>query len=173
MLSHRLAKQPWRKGTEIMGTSAVSFPKPAVNGSLHVDVKIQYAASPHSTFQLDVAFTARPGVTILLGHSGAGKTTLLRSIAGLCHPEKGSIAVGPQILFDSEKKIRVEPARRKVPFVFQDLALFPHLTVEDNVSYGLRKLETAERERRVAEVLESFQIAKLRKRRPREISGGE
>ena len=151
----------------------VSFPKSAGNGSLNVDVKKRYAGGTHSTFQLEVAFTAQPGVTILLGHSGAGKTTLLRSIAGLCHPERGSITVGQQILFDSDKKIQIEPARRKVAFVFQDLALFPHLTVYKNVSYGLRKLETAERERRVAEVLESFQIAKLRKRLPREISGGE
>lgn len=156
-----------------MGLPAVSFPKPVVNHSLHVDVKKRYAAGPHSSFQLDVAFTAQPGVSILLGHSGAGKTTLLRSIAGLCHPEKGSIVIGGKILFDSEKKIRIEPAKRKVAFVFQDLALFPHLTVHENVAYGLRTLDATERERRVAEVLESFQIAKLRKRVPREISGGE
>jgi molybdate transport system ATP-binding protein len=156
-----------------MGSPAVSFPKPAMNGSLHVDVKKRYAAGPHSSFQLDVAFTAQPGVTILLGHSGAGKTTLLRSIAGLCHPEKGSIAVGERVLFDSDKGIRIEPARRQVAFVFQDLALFPHLTVHENVSYGLRKMDGTERERRVNEVMGSFQIAKLRKRIPREISGGE
>jgi molybdate transport system ATP-binding protein len=156
-----------------MGSPAVLFPKPAVNGSLHVDVKKRYAARPHSSFQLDVAFTAQPGVTILLGHSGAGKTTLLRSIAGLSHPEKGSIVIGERVLFDSDKRVRIEPARRKVAFVFQDLALFPHLTVHENVSYGLRKMDGTERERRVHEVMESFQIAKLRKRVPREISGGE
>jgi molybdate transport system ATP-binding protein len=156
-----------------MGSPTVLFPKPAVNGSLHVDVKKRYAAGPHSSFQLDVAFTAQPGVTILLGHSGAGKTTLLRSIAGLCHPEKGNIVVGERVLFDSARGIRIEPAWRKVAFVFQDLALFPHLTVHENVSYGLRKMAGAERERRVNEVMESFQIAKLRKRIPREISGGE
>jgi len=156
-----------------MDLPAVSCPKPAVNHSLHVDVKKRYAAGAHSNFQLDVAFTAHPGVNILLGHSGAGKTTLLRSISGLCHPEKGSIVIGGKTLFDSEKNVRIEPAKRKVAFVFQDLALFPHLTVQENISYGLRKLEAAERERRVAEILESFQIAKLRKRVPREISGGE
>src|SRR5580765_526738 len=156
-----------------MGSATVLCPKPAVNGSLHVDVKKRYAASPHSSFQLDVAFTAQPGVTILLGHSGAGKTTLLRSIAGLCHPEKGSIVVGKRVLFDSDKGVRIEPARRKVAFVFQDLALFPHLTVYENVSDGLRKMDNTERKRKVNEVMESFQIVKLHKRIPREISGGE
>ncbi len=140
---------------------------------MHVDVKKRYAAGPHSSFQLDVAFTAQPGVTILLGHSGAGKTTLLRSIAGLCRPEKGSIVIGERVLFDSDKGIRIEPARRKVAFVFQDLALFPHLTVYENVSYGLRKMDNTERKRKVNEVMESFQIVKLHKRIPREISGGE
>jgi molybdate transport system ATP-binding protein len=156
-----------------MGLPAGSFPKPVANHSLHVDVKKRYAAGPHSSFQLEVAFTAQPGVTILLGHSGAGKTTLLRSIAGLCRPEKGSIVVGERVLFDSDKGIRIEPARRKVAFVFQDLALFPHLTVYENVSYGLRKMDKTERKRKVNEMMESFQIVKLHKRIPREISGGE
>src|SRR5436305_8377085 len=156
-----------------MNLPAVPLVKGAMISSLQVEVQKRYAAGPHSSFQLDVAFSAHPGVTILLGHSGAGKTTLLRSIAGLCHPEKGNISIGEKVLFDSEKRIRIEAARRKVAFVFQDLALFPHLTVYENVSYGLRKLKAAERESRVAEVLESFQIAKLGKRVPREISGGE
>ncbi len=155
-----------------MSLAAVQFPKPAER-SLHVAVQKGYSSAPNSRFQLDVRFTAQPGVTILLGHSGAGKTTLLRSIAGLCHPEKGRIVSGGRVLFDSEKKIVIEPAKRHVGFVFQDLALFPHLTVRENVSYGLRKLNETERERRVTEILESFQIANLRKRVPREISGGE
>ena len=100
-----------------MSLPAVSFPKLAVNSSLQVEVKKRYAAAPYSCFQLDVAFAAQPGVTILLGHSGAGKTTLLRSIAGLCDPEKGRIAIADRVLFDSEKKIYVEPAKRKVAFV--------------------------------------------------------
>src|ERR1051325_9750617 len=115
----------------------------------------------------------RMRASILIGHSGAGKTTLLRSIAGLCHPEKGRILSGERVLFDSEKKIAVEPAQRRVGFVFQDLALFPHLTVEENVSYGLRKWNAQERALRVEAILELFQIASLCKRLPREISGGE
>lgn len=120
-----------------------------------------------------MAFTARPGVTIVLGHSGAGKTTLLRSIAGLCDPDKGRITIAGTVLFDSDMKIGVQPARRKMAFVFQDLALFPHLSVYANVCYGLRHLTATERNRRADEVLASFQIANLRKRLPREISGGE
>jgi molybdate transport system ATP-binding protein len=139
---------------------------------LHVSVQKGYRSALHS-FQLDVTFTAKAGVTILLGHSGAGKTTLLRSIAGLCHPEKGRIVSGERVLFDSAKKIAIEPACRQVGLVFQDLALFPHLTVEENVAYGLRKLETRERSQKVAEVLGSFQISHLRRCVPREISGGE
>lgn len=156
-----------------MGTPAMSILKSGQKHSLHVEVKKRYAQGMHLCFQLRVAFTALPGVTILVGASGAGKTTLLRTIAGLCDPEEGRIVVAGRVLFDSEKKIRVEPAKRNVAFVFQDLALFPHLTVEENVSYGLRRLERAEREHKVAEILQSFQIAKLRKRKPREISGGE
>lgn len=156
-----------------MSLAAVPLSKLAAEHSLYVEVQKHYAAESRLCFQLHVAFTAYPGVTILVGHSGAGKTTLLRAIAGLCNPEKGRIIVAGQVLFDSEKKIRVEPAKRKVAFVFQDLALFPHLTVQENVSYGLRTLERAERQRRVAEILRSFQITKLGQRMPREISGGE
>ncbi len=156
-----------------MGAPAMPVLKPSPKHSLHVEVQKRYAQDMHSGFQLRVEFTAHPGVTILVGASGAGKTTLLRTIAGLCDPEEGRIVVAGRVLFDSEKKIRVEPAKRNVAFVFQDLALFPHLTVQENVSYGLRRLERAEREHKVAEILQSFQIAKLRKRKPREISGGE
>ena len=112
-------------------------------------------------------------MTVVVGHSGAGKTTLLRCIAGLTDPDEGRIVVGGRVLFDSATKVRLEPARRKVAFVFQDLALFPHLSVQDNVLYGLRTVEKAERTRRMHEILESFQISHLVGRSPREISGGE
>lgn len=156
-----------------MSLAAVQSPKLMLERSLHVAVRKTYSAGPRSQFQLDVTFTVPPGVTILLGHSGAGKTTLLRSIAGLCTPGKGRIVSGETVLFDSDAKIAIEPAKRRVGFVFQDLALFPHLTVEENVSYGLRKLDAKERDHKVATILDSFQIADLRRRMPREISGGE
>lgn len=156
-----------------MSVAAVPLSTPAIEHSLYIEVTKRYAVASQLYFQLEVAFTAQPGVTILVGRSGAGKTTLLRAIAGLCDPEKGRIMIAGRVLFDSEKKIRIGPAKRKVAFVFQDLALFPHLTVEENVSYGLRTLEREERQRRVAEILKSFQITKLGNRMPREISGGE
>jgi len=156
-----------------LSTAATMLSRTAIEGSLHVEIQKSFASGSHPCFQLQVAFAAQPGVTILVGRSGAGKSTLLRAIAGLCYPEKGSIVIAGRVLFDSEKKIRVEAARRNVAFVFQDLALFPHLTVQENVSYGLRRLERAARERRVVEILKSFQIAQLRDRMPHEISGGE
>ena len=140
---------------------------------LRVRLSKRHHSTPSSNFRLETEFTVVPGVTVIVGHSGAGKTTILRCIAGLSDPEEGCIAVGDRLLFDSTQKINVESARRRVGFVFQDLALFPHLSVQDNVTYGLRRLDEAERERRMREVLEAFQIEHLCKRFPREISGGE
>ena len=115
-----------------------------------------------------------PGITILFGPSGAGKTTLLDCIAGLVRPDAGPNRNPPsKILFDSALGINVPPQRRRVGYVFQDLALFPHLTVEGNVEYGLSSLAVEERKRRSAAILESFRIAHLRSRRPGQISGGE
>ena len=156
-----------------MNASAVPFPDSSAEHSLQVDIQKRYRAGSHASFELQVAFAAQPGVTTVVGHSGAGKTTLLRAIAGLCDPDGGRIVIAGRVLFDSQKKIKVEPAKRRVAFVFQDLALFPHLTVRENVCYGLRTLEKNERERRGAAILESFQIARLSNRMPREISGGE
>jgi molybdate transport system ATP-binding protein len=137
-------------------------------GGLHVRFRKRL-----SRFELDAAFAAASGVTVIVGPSGAGKSTILRCIAGLCDPEEGRVAVGGRVLFDASQRIRLEPARRSIAFVFQDLALFPHLSVQDNVMYGLRRLDAPERQRRMREILEAFQIAHLRGRSPREISGGE
>jgi molybdate transport system ATP-binding protein len=144
-----------------------------VNRPLHVEVHKRHAPSGASRFHLEAKLTAYPGVTVIVGHSGAGKSTLLRCIAGLSNPEEGRIAVGEHVLFDSRRNVRLEPAQRGVAFVFQDLALFPHLSVEDNVVYGLRRLAPAERKRRMHAILASFQIEHLERRFPREISGGE
>jgi molybdate transport system ATP-binding protein len=124
-------------------------------------------------FVLDAEFTVEPGFTILFGASGAGKTTLLDCIAGLQTPDHGRIGVGEVELFDSEKKLNRPPNERSVGYLLQSLALFPHMTVEENVKYGLHRLPSIERERRTAEILESFRIASLAGRRPGAISGGE
>jgi len=125
-----------------------------------------------SHFTLDVAFTIAPGITIIFGPSGAGKTTLLDCVAGLATPESGRIAVGERVLFDQSSKTNVAVQNRNSGYVFQDLALFPHLTVGKNVEYGLTAANN-ERRKKSDAVLESFRIADLRSRKPREISGGE
>ncbi len=142
-------------------------------GALRVRLRKRHSSKQSSKFQLETEFAVVPGVTVIVGHSGAGKTTILRCIGGLCDPEEGHIFIGDRLLFDSSQRINVESAQRQVGFVFQDLALFPHLSVKDNVTYGLRRLDGAERKRRMSEVLEAFQIEHLCSRFPREISGGE
>jgi molybdate transport system ATP-binding protein len=124
-------------------------------------------------FVLDVDLTFPPGFTILFGPSGAGKTTLLDSIAGLQKPDTGSIAIGGTICFDSERGVHIPVEQRRMGYVLQDLALFPHLTAEKNVAYGLAGLRRRERRRRTALILEWFRISHLGARKPGEISGGE
>lgn len=124
-------------------------------------------------FVLDVDFSAAPGFTILFGPSGAGKTTLLDCVAGLAKPDWGRIAVGEHVLFDATQRTDLPVAKRHVGYVFQSLALFPHLTVEQNVQFGLAHLPQVERRDRAAAILAAFRIAHLAQRRAREISGGE
>jgi molybdate transport system ATP-binding protein len=124
-------------------------------------------------FTLDVDLSTPAGFTILFGASGAGKTTLLDCIAGLASPDAGTNQVGPQLFFDAEARLNLAVAKRNVGYVFQDLALFPHLTVAANVAYGLDRFPPGDRERRLASILDAFQVGDLRHRRPREISGGE
>jgi molybdate transport system ATP-binding protein len=129
------------------------------------------AGSP--PFVLDVTLAFAPGITILFGPSGAGKSTLLDCIAGLLRPDMGRVAIGSQVLLDRERGVNLPPQQRRVAYVFQSLALFPHLSVEENVGYGLPGLEVVERHRKIREILEAFRVEKLRARRPGEISGGE
>jgi len=124
-------------------------------------------------FTLDVDFSAPAGFNIVFGSSGAGKTTLLDCIVGLATPDSGSIRIGTRVLFDAHSGTNVPVRDRKVGYVFQDLALFPHMTVERNVAYGLQNLERDDREQRISGILDALRIRELRLRRPREVSGGE
>jgi molybdate transport system ATP-binding protein len=124
-------------------------------------------------FTLDSEFTATAGITTLFGASGSGKTTLLNCLAGLSRPDSGRIAIGDRVLFDSERRIDIPAEQRNAGYVFQDLALFPHLSVGANVEYGLFRLPARTRRERSQAILESFRIADLRDRKPREISGGQ
>ena len=124
-------------------------------------------------FALDVKLQASPGFTILFGPSGAGKTTLLDCVAGLARPDSGRIAIGDRVWFDAAARTDLPVAKRRVGYVFQALALFPHLTVEQNVQYGLTDLPQARRTAQASAILQAFRIPHLAPRYPREISGGE
>jgi molybdate transport system ATP-binding protein len=132
----------------------------------------RFAGQPQE-FVLDVEFNAAPGFTILFGPSGAGKTTLLDCVAGLAEPDAGRISIGDRVLFDAAQRINVPVSKRRVGYVFQSLALFPHLTVEQNIQFGFPHLTPAERASRTSAILEAFRIPHLARRYPREISGGE
>ncbi len=143
-----------------------------ISSDLEVRICKRFQNSEGS-FNLNVHFRALAGFTILFGASGAGKTTLLDCIAGLIDPDEGRITVGGEDLYDSEKKRNIAAWKRNIGYVHQDLALFPHLTAEENVAYGLRTLSAAERKTRSREMLDAFRIDHLRGRRPAQISGGE
>jgi molybdate transport system ATP-binding protein len=135
--------------------------------------QVRKRITTESEFVLDVDFHAAPGFTIVFGASGAGKTTLLDCLAGLIEPDSGRIAIGEHVLFDAAEHIDLPVEMRNIGYVFQDLALFPHLTVEENVAYGLSHLPRGERDHRTASILNAFRIPHLTHRRPRAISGGE
>lgn len=116
---------------------------------------------------------SRHHVTALTGASGSGKTTLLRCLAGLDRPDEGRIVAGEEVWFDAAKSICLPPQRRRIGFLFQEYALFPHLRVAENIAYGIRHLPAADRGSLVREQLERFGIADLATRRIREISGGQ
>jgi molybdate transport system ATP-binding protein len=139
---------------------------------LTAQLRKRLPAGAHA-FLLEVDFQSAPGFTILFGPSGAGKTTMLDCIAGITTPETGRIVLGDRILFDAAQRINLPVAKRRVGYVFQHLALFPHFTVEKNIQYGLADLPQAERTARSSAILQAFRIPHLAHRYPREISGGE
>ena len=114
-----------------------------------------------------------PLITAIFGPSGAGKTTLLRCIAGLERPDSGLIQFGNETWFNHDQSLALSPQQRNIGFLSQDYALFPHLTVAQNIAYGLRRSNPSERNSRVAELLQLLALSGFEKRRPRELSGGE
>lgn len=156
----------------IVLSSSVIAQDQNVGPALEAQFRKRFAA-PTREFVLDVAFRTSPGFTILFGPSGAGKTTVLDCVAGLAMPDSGRIAIGDRVLFDAAQGANLPLAKRRVGYVFQSLALFPHLTVQKNVQYGLMHLPRSERAVRASAILQAFHIAHLAERHPREISGGE
>ena len=128
--------------------------------TLELDINV-----PVRSFDVDVALELRPGVFALAGPSGAGKSTILRAIAGLVRPSRGRIALGRTTWFDRDARTNLEPQQRSVGLVFQDYALFPHLSVVQNVAFGAAEP--------VEEFLSRFRIDHLANERPIHLSGGE
>ena len=123
--------------------------------------------SPAEAFTLDADLHLPSGVTVLLGPSGSGKTTFLRCLAGLERPDSGRLAFGSESWFDGERRLHVPPQRRKVGLVFSDYALFPRMTVRDNVAYA--GADDAE----VTRMLERFELSALATRFPAQLSAGQ
>jgi ABC-type sulfate/molybdate transport systems ATPase subunit len=124
-------------------------------------------------FQLEARFELGSGWTVLFGPSGSGKTTLLRILSGLLVPDRGRIRMGSRVLIDTDVGTVVDPGQRRMGFVTQQAALFPHLTAKANVAFGLHGLKKDDREARVGEMLELFDASLLADRRPDALSGGE
>lgn len=124
-------------------------------------------------FELDVELACPPGVTCVMGPSGSGKSTILAVIAGLARPDRGRVALGPEVWLDHERSIEIAVHHRRLSYMFQGLALFPHMSAVGNVAYGMDDLPRAERDAKARALLERVGVAYLASRRPRTFSGGE
>ncbi|GAB4449064.1 MAG: ABC transporter ATP-binding protein [Anaerolineae bacterium] len=124
-------------------------------------------------FTLELELAAPPGITALFGHSGAGKSMTLACVAGLTRPDGGRITLNGSVLFDSEQSINLPPQRRAVGYVMQDYLIFPHLSVAQNIAFGLTGLSRPEKVRVVEEALQRVGLAGFEERRPNELSGGQ
>lgn len=124
-------------------------------------------------FALDVEFSAKSGVTALFGPSGAGKSTIANAIAGLLQPKRGRIVLQGRVLFDAAAAQSLPPSKRRVGYVFQDGRLFPHMSVEGNIRFGIRFAPNGLNQKEIARVVKMLAIDHIMQRRPRNLSGGE
>lgn len=131
------------------------------------------AARESAAFSLDVAFEARQGITALFGPSGAGKTLVLDCIAGLARPDRGRILVNDVLLFDAEAGVDRNPQQRRCGYVLQNYALFPHMTVRENLMFAAQSGKSIDRHRAVNEMLQRFRLQDVAGRRPHQLSGGQ
>ena len=137
--------------------------------SLHVDIRKRLGS-----FTLDVRFSAESGITSLLGASGCGKSMTLKCIAGIEKPDEGRIELDGRVLFDSAQKINLPPQKRRVGYLFQNYALFPNMSVRQNILCGLnREKDRGAKERRLREMLRMMQLEGLEDRKPAQLSGGQ
>ncbi|MDQ5986764.1 MAG: molybdate transport system ATP-binding protein [Syntrophus sp. SKADARSKE-3] len=131
--------------------------------SLHIDIRKKL---PHYDLDIEMDCSGK-SLTIVIGPSGSGKSTLMRIISGLEKPDNGVIAFGNEIWFDSDRRFHLPPQKRRIGYVFQDYALFPHLTVEENISFASKDKQM------VRNLLALFGLSHLKNRKPQTISGGE
>lgn len=137
--------------------------------SLIVNIEKQLGA-----FHLDVNFEADNGVTCLLGASGCGKSYTLKCIAGIEKPDRGHIELDGSVLFDSRKGINIPPQKRQVGYLFQNYALFPNMTVRQNILCGLhREKNRANKEQKLQDILRTMQLNGLENHKPAQLSGGQ
>ena len=136
--------------------------------SLSVDIRKDYGG-----FRLDAAFETHGDILGLLGASGSGKSVTLKCIAGIERPDEGAIVLNGRTLFDSEKKIDLPPQERRVGYLFQQYALFPTMTAEQNIAAGARRMPRADRRNAVDAMMAKMQISELRGRYPAQLSGGQ
>lgn len=124
-------------------------------------------------FRLDVSFTVGNELAVIFGPSGAGKSVTLQLIAGFLKPDSGRIALGESVFADTASGCFTAPQNRRIGYVFQDLALFPHMSVEENILYGARGVSALDCRRRFDECIDIFHLEGLEKKYPCEISGGQ
>lgn len=135
---------------------------------LHARLKKGYAQ-----FDLDVEFKIGPGIIGILGPSGSGKSLTLQAVAGLKHPDEGFIQINDRVLLDTSNKIRTKTKYRKVGYMFQNYALFPHLTVKQNMAFGLKGMPKSVKEQKIRSFLKKIKLDGYENRYPEELSGGE
>ena len=136
--------------------------------SLYVDIEKRLGA-----FHLRARLEVQDETTALLGASGCGKSVTLKCIAGIMTPDRGRIVLNDRVLFDSEKKIDLTPQQRRVGYLFQQYALFPNMTVEQNILCGIRAGSRSEKRALAAEKLRMFRLEGLEKKHPAQLSGGQ
>ena len=141
---------------------------------LSARIQKSFAARPDAAaFALDVDLEVRHGGTVLFGPSGSGKTLTLDSIAGFVHPDQGRVLLFDEILYDSKSGVHLVPQNRRCGYVFQNYALFPHMTLKANLEFATGARPTLEKRRKVNDMIERFRLSDVAGLRPHEVSGGQ